>query len=145
MPSVCHTGLTSVQRVQEEDEEGVVAESTTIKRKVSAPVVRLVSTKGACKTCKKAGVAAECVYGTGAACAQCKSAKLHCSLAQGRHGQRKPTKAGGSSAAAVVIVETMKSKLAVLDFPSMTHRFDRWKDGLAISQGWPQQKGSLTH
>ena len=30
----------SVQRVWEEDEEGVVAESATIKRKVSAPAVR---------------------------------------------------------------------------------------------------------
>ena len=51
------------------DEEGVAAKSATIKRKVSAPAVRLVSTKGACETCKKAGVATECAYGTGAACA----------------------------------------------------------------------------
>ena len=122
-----------------------MAKSATIKRKVSAPVVRLVSTKGTCETCKKARVVAECVYGTGVACTQCKSAKLHCSLAQGRHRQRKPTEAGGSSAVAAVIVKTTKSKLAVLDFPSMTHRFDRWKDGLAVGQGRPQQKGSLTH
>ena len=47
----------------------MAAESATIKRKVSMPVVRLVGTKGACKTCKKAGVAAKCVYGTGTACA----------------------------------------------------------------------------
>ena len=48
---------------------GCGAKSATIKRKVSAPAVRLVGTEGACETCKKAGVAAECVYGTGAACA----------------------------------------------------------------------------
>ena len=94
----------------------MAAESATVKRKVSAPVVWLVGTEGACDTCKKAGVAAECTYGTSAACARCKSAKLHCSLAQGRHGQRKPTKTAGSSAAAVV-VETTKSKSAVLDSP----------------------------
>ena len=81
-PSVCHTGLTSVQRVREEDEEGIAAESTTIKCKVSAPAVQLVGTKGACETCKKVGVVAECVYGISAACAQCKSARLHCSLAR---------------------------------------------------------------
>ena len=51
------------------DEEGVAAKSATIKRKVSAPAVRLVGTKGACETCKKAGVTTECAYGTGAACA----------------------------------------------------------------------------
>ena len=67
MPLVCQTGLTSVQRVREEDKEGVAAESATIKRKVSVLAVRLVSTEGACETCKKAGVAAECTYGTGAA------------------------------------------------------------------------------
>ena len=94
----------------------MAAESATVKRKVSAPAVRLVGTEGACDTCKKAGVAAECTYGTGAACAQCKSAKLRCSLAQGRHGQRKPTETAGSSAA-VVVVETTKSKLAVSDSP----------------------------
>ena len=44
-----------------------MAESATIKCKVSAPAVRLVGTKGACETCKKAGVIAECVDGTGAA------------------------------------------------------------------------------
>ena len=93
-----------------------MAESATVKRKVSAPAVRLVGTEGACDACKKAGVAAECVYGTGAACARCKSAKLHCSLVQGRHRQRKPTETAGSPAAAVV-VETMKSKSAVLDSP----------------------------
>ena len=27
----------------------------------------------------------------------------------------------------------------------MTHRFDRWKDGSAVGQGRPQQKGSLAH
>ena len=27
----------------------------------------------------------------------------------------------------------------------MTHRFDRWKDGSAVGQGWPQQKGSLAY
>ena len=145
MPLVCHTRLTSVQRVQEEDEEGVVAESATIKCKVSALVVRLVSTEDACKTCKKAGVAAECAYGTGAACTQCKSAKLHCSLAQGWHRQRKPTEAAGSSAVVAVVIKTTKSKSAVSVFPSMTHRFDRWKDGSAIGQGQPQQKGSLIH
>ena len=37
------------------------------------------------------------------------------SLAQGRHGQRKPTETAGSSAAAAVVVETMKSKSAVSD------------------------------
>ena len=94
----------------------MAAESATVKRKVLAPAVRLVGTEGACHTCKKAGVAAECAYGTGAACARCKSAKLHCSLAQGQHGQRKPTETAGSLAAAV-IVETTKSKSAVLDSP----------------------------
>ena len=48
------------QRVQEQDEEGVAAESTTIKWKVSVPVVWLVGTEGACDACKKAGVVAEC-------------------------------------------------------------------------------------
>ena len=38
-----------------------------------------------------------------------------CSLVQGRHGQRKPTKTVGSSALAAVIVETTKSKLAISD------------------------------
>ena len=142
---VCHTGLTSVQRVREEDEEGIAAESATIKCKVSAPAVQLVSTEGACKTYKKAGITAECAYGTSAACAQCKLAKLRCSLVQGWHGQRKPTKAAGSSVAAVVVVEMMKSKLAVSDFPSMTHQFDRWKGGLAVGQGRPQKKGSPAH
>ena len=47
----------------------MAAESTTIKRKVSAPVVRLVGTEGACETCKKVGVVAECAYRTAAACA----------------------------------------------------------------------------
>ena len=112
---VCLTGLTDFQRVREQDEEGVAAESTIIKRKVLAPVVRLVGTEGACDACKKAGVAAECTYGSGAACARCKLAKLHCSLAQGRHGQRKPTETAGSSAAAAVVVETTKSKSAVSD------------------------------
>ena len=115
-PWVYQTGLTGFQRVREQDEEGVAAESATVKRKVSAPVVQLVSTEGACDACKKAGVAAECAYGTGTACARCKSAKPRCSLAQGQHGQRKPTKTAGSSAA-VVIVETTKSKSAVLDSP----------------------------
>ena len=73
---------------------------------------------------------------------QCKSAKLRCSLAQGQHGQRKPTEAAGSSA---VVIETTKSKSALLVFVSLTHQFDRQKDGSAISQGWPQQKGSLAH
>ena len=63
------TGLTDFQRVREQDEEGMAAESAIIKRKVSAPAVRLVGTKGACDACKKAGVAAKCVYGTGTACA----------------------------------------------------------------------------
>ena len=94
----------------------MAAESTTVKRKVSAAAVRLVGTEGACHACKKAGVVAECAYGTSAACARCKSAKLRCSLAQGRHGQRKPTETAGSSAA-VVVVETTKSKLAVSDSP----------------------------
>ena len=122
-----------------------MAESATIKRKVSAPAVRLVGTEGACKTCKKAGVTAECAYGTGTACTRCKLAKLHCSLALGRHRQRKPTEAAGSSVAAAVIIEMTKSKSVVLVFPSPTHRFDRWEDSSAISQGWPQQKGCLTH
>ena len=135
----------SVQRVQEEDEESVVAESATIKHKVSALAVRLVGTEGACETCKKAGVAAECAYGTGAACARCKLAKLCCSLAQGRHRQRKPTEAAGSSAAAVVVVKTTKSKSALSVFLSLTHQFDRWEDSSAISQGQPQQEGSLAH
>ena len=94
----------------------MAAESATVKRKVSAPAVWLVGTEGACDTCKKAGVTAECVYGTGVACARCKLAKLCCSLAQGRHGQRKPTETAGSSAAAVV-VETTKGKSAVSDSP----------------------------
>ena len=88
---VCLTRLTDFQRVREQDEEGMAAESAIIKRKVSAPAVRLVGTEAACDACKKVGVAAECVYGTGVACARCKLAKLRCSLAQGRHGQRKPT------------------------------------------------------
>ena len=95
----------------------MAAESATVKRKVSAPAVWLVGTKGACDACKKAGVVAECMYGTGAACARCKSAKLRCSLAQGQHRQRKPTKTVGSSAVAAVIVETTKSKSAVSDSP----------------------------
>ena len=37
----------SIQRVREEDEEGVAAESTTIKCKVSALAVRLVGTEAA--------------------------------------------------------------------------------------------------
>ena len=135
-PLVCLTGLTDFQRVQEQDEEGVAAESAIIKRKVSAPAVRLVGTEGACDACKKVGVAAECVYGTSAACAQCKSAKLRCSLVQGRHRQRKPTETAGSSVAAAV---------GCLGLPSMTHQFDRWKDGSAVGQGRPQQKGSLAH
>ena len=56
------------QRAQEQDEEGVAAESAIVKRKVSAPVVQLVGTEGACDACKKAGVTAECTYGTGTAC-----------------------------------------------------------------------------
>ena len=36
----------------------MAAESATVKRKVSAPAVWLVSTKGVCDTCKKAGVVA---------------------------------------------------------------------------------------
>ena len=82
----------------------------------------MVSTEGACETCKKVGVVAKCMYGTGAACVQCKLAKLHCSLVQ---GQRKPTEAAGSSAVAAVIVKTTKSKLALSVFPSLTHQFDR--------------------
>ena len=66
---VCLTGLTDFQRVWEQDEEGVAAESAIVKWKVLAPAVRLVSTEGACNTCKKVGVAAECAYRTGAACA----------------------------------------------------------------------------
>ena len=123
----------------------MAAESATIKRKVSAPVVRLVSSKGACETCKKVGVVAECVYGTSMACVQCKSTKLRCSLVQGQHGQRKPTEAVGSSAVVVVVVKTTKSKSAISVFPSPTHRFDRWKDGSAFGQGLPQQKGCLAH
>ena len=115
MPLVCLTGLTDFQRVREQDEEGVAAESAIIKRKVLAPAVRLVGTEGACDACKKAGIAAECAYGTGAACAQCKSAKLHCSLAQGQHGQRNPTETAGSSAAVAVVIKTTKSKSAVSD------------------------------
>ena len=103
------------QRVWAQDEEGMAAESAIVKQKVSAPAVQLVGTEGACDACKKAGVAAECAYGTGMVCARCKSAKLRCSLAQGRHGQRKPTETAGSSVAAAVIVETTKSKLAVSD------------------------------
>ena len=93
----------------------MAAESAIVKQKVSAPAVRLVGTKGACDACKKAGVAAECAYRTSTACARCKWAKLHCSLAQGRHGQRKPTETAGSSAAAAVVVETTKNKSTVLD------------------------------
>ena len=123
----------------------MAAESTTIKRKVSAPAVQLVGTEGTCNAYKKVGVMAKCTYGTGMACTQCKLAKLHCSLAQGQHGQRKPTEAAGSSVAAVVIIEMMKSKLHLSVFPALTHRFDRWKNGLAVGQGWPQQEGSLAH
>ena len=47
-----------------------------------------------------------------------------------RHGQRKPTEAVGSSVVAAVIIEMTKSKLAISVFPSMTYRFDRWKDGV---------------
>ena len=47
----------------------MAAESATIKRKVLVPVVQMVSAKGACDTCKKAGITAEWAYGTGAACA----------------------------------------------------------------------------
>ena len=112
---VCLTGLTDFQRVREQDKEGVAAESAIVKQKVSAPAVQLVGTKGACDACKKVGVAAECAHGTGAACTRCKSAKLCCSLAQGWHGQRKPTETAGSSAAAAVVVETTKSKSAVSD------------------------------
>ena len=111
----------------------MAAESATIKHKVSALVVRLVSSKA----CKKVGVAAQCVYGTSMACVQCKSTKLCCSLVQGQHGQRKPTKAVGSSAAVVVVIKTTKSKSAISVFPSPTHRFDRQKDGSAFGQGLP--------
>ena len=114
-PLVCLTGLMDFQRIWEQDEEGVVAESAIVKWKVSAPAVRLVGTEGACDACKKAGVAAECAYRTGAACARCKLAKLRCSLAQGWHGQRKPTETAGSSAAAAVVVEMTKSKSAISD------------------------------
>ena len=48
----------------------MVAESATIKQKVSALAVWLVGTEGACDTCKKVGVAAECAYGTSAAWAE---------------------------------------------------------------------------
>ena len=47
----------------------MAAKSATIKCKVSAPVVQLVGTEGACETRKKVGVTAKCVYGTSAACA----------------------------------------------------------------------------
>ena len=47
----------------------MAAESATIKRKVLVPVVQMVSAEGACDTCKKAGITAECAYGTGTACA----------------------------------------------------------------------------
>ena len=94
-----------------------MAESATVKRKVSAPAVWLVGTEGACNACKKAGVVAECAYGTGAACARCKSAKLCCSLAQGRHGQRKPTETVESSAVVAFVIEMTKSKSAVSDSP----------------------------
>ena len=59
----------SGQRVREEDEdeEGMAAESATIKRKVFMPVVRLAPNVHIYETCKKAGVAAKCTYGTGAA------------------------------------------------------------------------------
>ena len=93
----------------------MAAESAIVKRKVSAPAVQLVGTEGACDTCKKVGVAAKCAYGIGAACARCKLAKLRCSLAQGRHRQRKPTETAGSSAVAAVVVKTTKSKSAVSD------------------------------
>ena len=43
------------------------------------------------------------------------SSDANCSLAQGRHKQRKPTETVGSSAVAAVIVETMKSKSAISD------------------------------
>ena len=132
----------SVQRAREEDEEGVAAESATIKCKVLVPAVQLVSTEGACETCKKAGVAAECVYGTSTACTRCKSAKLHCSLAQGWHGQRKPTEAVGSSAAAAVVVEMTKSKSTVLVFPFPTHRFNRREGGSAKAKAGPSKRAA---
>ena len=115
MPLVCLTGLTDFQRVREQDKGGMAAESAIIKRKVSAPAVWLVGTEGAYNACKKAGVAAECAYRTGTACARCKLAKLRCSLAQGRHRQRKPTETAGSSAAVAVVIEMTKSKSAILD------------------------------
>ena len=67
------------------------------------------------------------------------------SLVQGQHGQRKPTEAAGSSVAAAVVVKMTKSKSTLSVFPSLTHWFNRWEDGSAIGQGWPQQKGSLAH
>ena len=115
---VCQTGLTSDQRVQEEDEEGVVTESATIKCKVSALAVQLVGAESTCDTCKRVGVVAECTYRTSMACAQYKAAKLCCSLAQGQHRQRKSTKAAGSSAAAAVIIKMTGSKSALSVFPS---------------------------
>ena len=87
----------------------------------------------------------KCTYGTSTARALCKSAKLCCSLVQGQHGQRKPTEAEGSSAAVEVVVEMTNSKSSLSVFPSLTHRFDRWKHGSAFSQGWTQQKGCLAH
>ena len=144
-PSACQTGLTGVQRVQEQDKEGAAAESATVKRKVSAAAARLVGTEGTCNACKKVGVAAECMYRTGVACAQCKLAKLCCSLVQGRHRQRKPTEAAGSLAVVAVVIEMRKSKSPLSVFPALTHRLNRWKDGLAVGQGRPQQKGSLAH
>ena len=63
-----------------------------------------------------------------------------CGLAQGRHGQRKPTEAAGSSVAVVVIVETTKSKLALSVFVSLTHRFDRREDGSAKAKAGPSKR-----
>ena len=88
---------------------------------------------------------AECAYGTGMACTQCKLAKLHCSLAQGWHGHRKPTEAVGSLMAVVVVIETTKGKSPLSVFPALIHWFNRWKDGSAVGQGQPQQKDSLAH
>ena len=107
------------------------------------------STAGQHRRCmrrlQEGGVVAECAYGTSVACTQRKSAKLCCSLAQGQHRQRNPTKVAGSSAVVAVVIEMTKSKLTLLVFPSLTHWFDRWKDSSTISQGWPQQKGCLAH
>ena len=42
-----------------------------------------------------------------------------------------------------VVVETTKSKSALLVFPSLTHQCDRWKDGSAKAKAGPSKRAAL--